>query len=56
MSAEAAARSMVGMVLLVLGLVLLVFAAIDLLEGVGLVYSLMVLLIGVVFLALSGRL
>jgi hypothetical protein len=54
MSAERAARSVVSIVLLVIGLVLLVFAAVDFLEGYGLLYSLLLLVFGVIFLAISG--
>jgi hypothetical protein len=55
MSAEGAARSLVSIVLLIIGLALLVFAAVDLLEGFSLLYVLLLLVVGVVFLVLSGR-
>jgi hypothetical protein len=55
MSAETAARSVVSIVLLVIGILLLIFGAVDLLEGFGLVYCLVLVVLGVLFLALSGR-
>jgi hypothetical protein len=54
-SATAVARSMVSLVLPVLGIVLLVVALLDLLEGFGVVYCLVLVLLGVIFLVLSGR-
>jgi hypothetical protein len=54
MSVQGAARSVVSIVLLLIGLVLLVFAAVDFLEGFGLLYCLLLLVLGVVFLAISG--
>jgi hypothetical protein len=53
MSAEGAARSIVSIILLLIGLVLLVFAAVDFLEGFGLLYCLLLLIFGVVFLVIS---
>jgi hypothetical protein len=47
------ARSVVSVVLLLVGVVLLLFAAVDLLEGFGLVYCVFLVLVGVLFLALS---
>lgn len=55
MSAEGAARSVVSIILLVIGVLLLVFAAVDFLEGFGLLYCLILVILGIVFLALSGR-
>jgi hypothetical protein len=55
MSAEGAARSAVSIVLLIVGLLLLVFAAIDFLGGYGLLYCLILAVFGIVFLAVSGR-
>jgi hypothetical protein len=55
MSAEGAARSAVSIILLIIGLLFLVFAAVDFFEGFGLIYCLVLLVIGIVFLALSGR-
>jgi hypothetical protein len=54
MSAEGAARSIVSIVLLLIGLVFLVFAAVDFLGGFGLLYCLILGVIGIVFLAISG--
>jgi hypothetical protein len=54
MSAEGAARSVVSIVLLLVGLVLLVFAAVDFLGGFGLLYCLLLAVFGVIFLAISG--
>jgi hypothetical protein len=54
-SAEAFARSMVSLVLLIIGLVLLIVAVLDLVEGFGIVYCLVLVLLGVIFLVLSGR-
>ncbi|HEY1197216.1 MAG TPA: hypothetical protein VGG32_00615 [Thermoplasmata archaeon] len=55
MSAEGAARSIVSIICLVIGIIFLVFAAVDFLEGFGLLYCLILVIIGVVFLAISGR-
>jgi len=55
MSAEGAARSIVSIIRLVIGIIFLVFAAVDFLEGFGLLYCLILVIIGVVFLAISGR-
>jgi hypothetical protein len=55
MSAEGAARSIVSIICLVIGLVFLLVAAIDFLGGFGLVYCLILIVIGVIFLAISGR-
>jgi hypothetical protein len=54
-SAEGAARSVVSIVLLIIGLLLLVFAAVDFLGGFGLIYCLFLVVLGVIFLAISGR-
>jgi hypothetical protein len=54
MSAEGAARSVVSIVLLLIGLVFLVFAAVDFLGGFGLLYCLLLGVFGIVFLAISG--
>jgi hypothetical protein len=53
MSAEGAARSVVSIVLLIIGLVLLVFAAVDFIEGFGLLYCFILLILGVIFLVIS---
>jgi hypothetical protein len=53
MSALGAARSAVSIVLLLIGLVFLVFAAVDFLEGFGLLYPLLLVVFGVIFLAIS---
>jgi hypothetical protein len=55
MSAEGAARSVVSIVLLLIGLLFLVFAAVDFLGGSGLLYPLLLVVFGVIFLAISGR-
>lgn len=55
MSAEGVARSIVSIVLLLIGLVFLVFAAVDFLGGFGLLYCLILVVFGVVFLAISNR-
>ncbi|MCI4323462.1 MAG: hypothetical protein L3K03_05505 [Thermoplasmata archaeon] len=55
MSAAGAARSFVSFVLLIVGVVLLLVAALDLLKGFGVVYCVILLIVGVIFLALSGR-
>jgi hypothetical protein len=54
MSAEGAARSVVSVVLLLIGLVFLVVAALDFFGGFGLIYCLILVVFGVVFLAISG--
>ncbi|MGD0257436.1 MAG: hypothetical protein ABSB90_06100 [Thermoplasmata archaeon] len=54
MSAEGAARSVVSIVLLLIGLVFLVVAAFDFLGGFGLIYCLILVVFGVIFLAVSG--
>jgi hypothetical protein len=54
MSAEGAARSVVSIVLLLIGLVFLVVAALDFFGGFGLVYCLILAVIGVGVLAISG--
>jgi hypothetical protein len=55
MSAEGAARSIVSIIFLVIGALFLIFAAVDFLEGFGLLYCLILVILGIVFLALSGR-
>jgi hypothetical protein len=55
MSAEGAARSVVSIILLIIGVVLLIFAAVDFVEGFGLLYCLLLVVFGVIFLAVSGR-
>ncbi|MGA7923889.1 MAG: NAD-dependent epimerase/dehydratase family protein [Thermoplasmata archaeon] len=55
MSAAYAVRSAASIVLLIIGVLLLVFAAVDFLTGFGLLYCLVLLVLGIVFLALSGR-
>jgi hypothetical protein len=55
MSAEGAARSIVSIICLLIGILLLVFAAVDFVEGFGLLYCLVLLVLGVVFLVISGR-
>jgi hypothetical protein len=55
MSAEGSARSVVSIVLLLIGLVLLIFAAVDFVEGFGLLYCLLLVVFGVIFLAISSR-
>ncbi len=55
MSAVGAARSVVSIILLIIGVILLVFAAVDFLSGFGLLYALVLLVLGIIFLALSGR-
>jgi hypothetical protein len=54
-SAEGAARSAVSIVLLLVGLVFLVFAAVDFLRGYGWINAFLLLIVGVVFLAISGN-
>jgi hypothetical protein len=53
MSAEGAARSFVSIILLLIGLAFLVFAALDFFAGYGLLYCAVLGVIGVVFLAIS---
>ncbi|MGD0588126.1 MAG: hypothetical protein ABSA63_04960 [Thermoplasmata archaeon] len=55
MSAEGAARSVVSIICLVIGIVFLIVAAVDFLEGFGLLYCLILIILGVIFLAISGR-
>jgi hypothetical protein len=55
MTAESAARSIASIVLLIIGLLFLVFAAVDFLGGFGLLYCLLLLVFGFIFLAISGR-
>ncbi len=55
MSAEGAARSILSVICLVIGIVFLIFAAVDFLEGFGLLYCVILVILGVVFLAISGR-
>ena len=56
MSAAYAVRSAASIVLLIIGVLLLVFAAVDFLNRIfGLLYCLVLLVLGIVFLALSGR-
>jgi hypothetical protein len=55
MSAEGAARTFVSIILLLIGLGFLVFAALDFLGGFGLVYCAILGIIGIVFLAISGE-
>jgi hypothetical protein len=55
MSAEGAARSVVSIILLIIGLLFLLVAAVDFLEGFGLIYCLVLIVLGVIFLAISGR-
>ena len=54
MRAEGAARSFVSIVLRLVGLVMLVFAAVDFLGGFGLLYCRILGVFGLVFLAVSG--
>jgi hypothetical protein len=53
MSAEGAARSFVSIVLLLIGIVFLVAAALDFFAGFGLLYCAILGVIGLVFLAVS---
>jgi hypothetical protein len=53
MTVVGAARSIVSVALLLVGVVVLLFAALDLFAGFGIVYCLVLLLVGVVFVALS---
>jgi hypothetical protein len=55
MSAGGAARSVVSIFLLIIGFLFLLFAAIDFFEGFGLLYCLILIVIGIIFLAISGR-
>jgi hypothetical protein len=55
LSAQGAARSIISLVLLIIGFFLLVLAAVDFLEGYGIVYALFLVLLGIIFLAVSGR-
>jgi len=55
MSAEGAARSIVSIICLVIGVLFLIFAAVDFFEGFGLLYCLILIILGVVFLVISGR-
>jgi hypothetical protein len=54
-SAEGAARSVVSIVLLIIGLLFLVFAAVDFLGGYGLLYCLLLVVFGIIFLVISRR-
>jgi len=54
-SAEGAARSVVSIVLLIIGLLLLIFAAVDVVKGFGLLYCLVLVILGIIFLAISQR-
>jgi hypothetical protein len=40
---------------LIIGVVFLIVAAVDFLEGFGLIYCLILIILGVIFLFLSGR-
>ncbi len=55
MSAEGAARSVVSIILLIIGLLFLVFAAVDFFAGFGLLYCLLLVVLGVILLVISGR-
>jgi hypothetical protein len=55
MSAEGAARSIVSIILLIIGILFLVFAAVDFLGGFGLLYCLLLVVFGIIFLAISAR-
>jgi hypothetical protein len=55
MSAEGAARSIVSIILLIIGVLFLIFAAVDFFAGFGLLYCLILVVIGIIFLAISGR-
>jgi len=55
MSAEGAARSIVSIICLIIGVIFLLVAALDFFAGFGLLYCLILIILGVVFLAISGR-
>lgn len=55
MSAEGAARSIVSLVLLIIGVLIIISAVIDLFEGFGILYAAVLFIIGLIFLAVSGR-
>jgi hypothetical protein len=55
MSAAGAARSVVSIVLMLIGVLFLIVAAVDFFEGFGLLYCLILIVLGIIFLAISGR-
>jgi hypothetical protein len=55
MSAAGAARSIVSLICLVIGIIFLVVAALDFFEGFGLLYCLILIVLGIIFLVISGR-
>jgi hypothetical protein len=55
MSVANAARSVVSIFLLIIGFVLLLFAALDFLGGFGLLYCAILAVLGIIFLAISGQ-
>ena len=55
MSVANAAKSFVSILCMIIGVIFLVVAAVDLLENFGLMYCLILTLVGVAFLAISGR-
>jgi hypothetical protein len=54
-SAAGAARSVVSVICLIIGVIFLVVAAVDFFEGFGLIYCLVLIVLGIVFLAISGQ-
>ena len=54
MSAEGAARSIVSIIFLLIGAFFIISAAIDFVEGFGLLYAAVLFIIGVIFLAVSN--
>jgi hypothetical protein len=55
MSGEGAARSVVSIICLIIGVIFLVVAAVDFFEGFGLLYCVILIILGIVFLAISGQ-
>lgn len=54
-SVGAAAWSVVSVICLIIGAVFLMVAAVDFFEGFGLLYCAILIVLGIVFLAVSGR-
>jgi hypothetical protein len=53
-TAVGVARSVVSIILLIIGVLFLISAAIDFLVGFGILYALFLAIIGVIFIALSN--
>jgi hypothetical protein len=54
-TAGAAAWSIVSTICVIIGAIFLVVAAVDFFEGFGLLYCVILIILGIVFLAISGR-